>query len=91
MFSGWKQRPYIMAALVHSVDTAYVAFRDGADELVTIWTVYHDMMDHPLTEEWNKIFMNEWVDMHNKGLLAGAGYTQLNVYRRQWAQRTSPS
>ncbi|MCH8276452.1 MAG: hypothetical protein IIA50_02765, partial [Bacteroidetes bacterium] len=31
MFSGWEQRPYVMAALVRSVETAYAAFRDGAD------------------------------------------------------------
>jgi transaldolase len=71
MFDGWEQRPYIMAALVRTVETAHAAFHDGADELVTMWTVYRDMMDHPLTEKWNKIFMDEWVDMHEKGLLEG--------------------
>ena len=69
MFSGWAQRPFIMAALVRSVETAHAAFRDGADELVTMWTVYRDMLEHPLTEQWNKIFMDEWVDMHGNGLL----------------------
>ena len=34
-----------MAALVRSVETAHAAFRDGADELVTMRTVYRDMMD----------------------------------------------
>ena len=43
----------------------------GADELVTMWTVYRDMLAHPLTEQWNKIFMDEWVDMHKNGLLEG--------------------
>ena len=71
MFSGWAQRPRIMAALVRSVETAHAAFRDGTDELVTMWTVYRDMMDHPLTEKWNKIFLDEWVDMHQNGLLEG--------------------
>ena len=71
MFDGWEQRPYIMAALVRTAETAYAAFRDGADELVTMWTVYRDMMDHPLTEKWNQTFMNEWVDMHENGLLEG--------------------
>ena len=71
MFSGWQQRPFVMAALVRTVETAHAAFRDGADELVTMWTVYRDMMEHPLTEKWNKIFMDEWVDMHETGLLAG--------------------
>ncbi len=71
MFDGWEQRPFIMAALVRTVDTAYAAFRDGADELVTMWSVYRDMMDHPLTTQWNKIFMDEWLDMHDNGLLDG--------------------
>ena len=71
MFSGWEQRPFIMAALVRSVEVAYAAFRDGADELVTFWTVYRDMMEHPLTEIWNKTFMDEWLAMHKAGLLEG--------------------
>jgi len=71
MFNGWEQRPFIMAALIRSVESAHAAFRDGADELVTMWTVYRDMMDHPLTEKWNQTFMDEWVDMHENGLLEG--------------------
>jgi transaldolase len=71
MFQGWEQRPFIMAALVRTVETAHAAFRDGCDELVTMWTVYRDMMDHPLTEQWNKTFMDQWVDMHESGLLEG--------------------
>ncbi len=71
MFAGWERRPFIMAALVRTADTAYAAFRDSADELVTMWTVYRDMMDHPLTTQWNKIFMDEWLDMHDNGLLEG--------------------
>ncbi len=75
MFTGWAQRPFIMAALVRSSETAHAAFRDGADELVTMWTVYRDMLEHPLTEQWNKIFMDEWVDMHKNGLLEGVPVT----------------
>ena len=71
MFKGWQQRPYIMAARIRTVETAHAAFRDGCDELVTMWTVYRDMMDHPLTEQWNKTFMDEWADMHENGLLEG--------------------
>jgi len=71
MFSGWEHRPFIMAALVRSVEVAHAAFRDGADELVTMWTVYRDMMDHPLTESWNKTFMDQWVEMHQAGHLEG--------------------
>ncbi len=71
MFGGWQQRPFVMAALIRTVETAHAAFRDGADELVTMWTVYRDMMEHPLTDKWNTIFMDEWVDMHGSGLLEG--------------------
>ena len=76
MFDGWAQRPFIMAALVRTVETAHAAFRDGCDELVTMWTGYRDMMDHPLTEKWNQTFMNEWVDMHEHGLLEGVPVRQ---------------
>ena len=71
MFSGWAHRPFIMAALVRAVETAHAAFRDGADELVTMWTVYRDMLEHPLTDQWNKVFLDSWNDMHEKGLLKG--------------------
>ena len=71
VFGGWEQRPFIMAALVRTVETAYAAFRDGADELVTMWTVYRDMMDHPMTAQWNQIFMDAWQDMDRNGLLEG--------------------
>ena len=30
-----------------------------------------EMMEHPLTEQWNKIFLDEWEDMHKAGLLKG--------------------
>ena len=70
-FRGWEHRPFIMAALVRSVETAHAAFRDGADELVTMWTVYRDMLEHPLTEIWNKTFMDEWLEMHEDGKLSG--------------------
>ena len=71
VFGGWEQRPFIMAALVRTVETAYAAFRDGADELVTMWTVYRDMMEHPMTEQWNQVFMDAWQDMDRNGLLEG--------------------
>ena len=71
MFSGWEERPHIMAALVRSVETAHAAFRDGADELVTMAGVYRDMLNHPLTDHWNSVFMEEWIDMQRSGLLEG--------------------
>lgn len=69
MFSGWHNRPYITAALVRSVDTAYRCLRDGADGIIVFWTVLRDMMTHPLTTDWNKTFMDAWIDMNDSGKL----------------------
>ena len=71
MFKGWEQRPYITAALIRSPETAYAALRDGADGIVIFWTVYKEMMSHPLTDQWNKTFMDEWEEMNESGLLKG--------------------
>ena len=71
MFDGWEKRSFILAALVRTVETAYAAFRNGADELVTMLMVCCDMMDHPMTSQWNKVFMDAWQDMDRKGLLEG--------------------
>ena len=65
-----------------SVDTAYAALRDGADEIVIFWPVFRDMLSHPLTDEWNKTFMDEWRAMGAAGKLAGApvrGYGGVKV------------
>ena len=75
MFRGWEQRPYVAAALIRSAETAYAALHDGADEIIIFWTVFRDMMQHPLTDEWNKTFMNEWVAMHEAGMLKGLPVT----------------
>ncbi len=71
MFSGWENRPYVTAALVRTVETAYAALRDGADGIIIFWPIFEEMMQHPLTETWNTTFMNEWVSMHDAGLLEG--------------------
>ena len=71
MFKGWEQRPYITAALIRSPETAYAALRDGADGIVIFWTVYKEMMSHPLTDQWNKTFLYEWEEMNESGLLKG--------------------
>ena len=71
MFKGWEQRPYITAALIRSPETAYAALRDGADGIVFFWTVYKEMMSHPLTDQWNKTFLDEWEEMNESGLLKG--------------------
>ena len=71
MFAGWENRPYITAALVRSVDTAYAALRDGADGIIIFWPVFQEMLEHPLTDTWNETFMGEWVAMNDAGLLEG--------------------
>ena len=45
--------------------------RDGADGIVIFWTVYKEMMSHPLTDQWNKTFLDEWEEMNESGLLKG--------------------
>ena len=71
MFRGWEQRPYITAALVRSVDTAIAALRDGADGIIIFWNVFAELMEHPLTDQWNDTFMGEWKQMHEAGYLEG--------------------
>ena len=71
MFAGWQNRPYVTAALVRSVDTAYAALRDGADGIIIFWPIFQEMLEHPLTDTWNETFMDEWVAMHDAGLLEG--------------------
>ena len=75
MFSGWEHRPFITAALVRSVDTAYAALRDGADGIIIFWNVFAELMEHPLTDQWNRTFMDEWQQMHNAGYLNGVPVT----------------
>ena len=71
MFKGWSDRPYISAALVRSVETAYAALRDGADGIIIFWNVYEQMLSHPLTDQWNETFLKEWEEMSEAGLLDG--------------------
>ena len=71
MFAGWEQRPYVTAALVRSVEVAHAALRDGADGVIMFWSVFRDMMKHPLTDQWNDTFMTQWKTMHKAGQLEG--------------------
>ena len=71
MFAGWEQRPYVTAALVRSVETAYTALRAGADGIIVFWPIFRDMMEHPLTDTWNQTFAGEWQQMQDAGLLQG--------------------
>jgi transaldolase len=71
MFGDWAQRPYITAALVRSVDTAYRAMRDGADGIIVFWPTYAEMMQSPLTDQWNQTFLDNWNEMYDAGLMQG--------------------
>jgi len=77
-FKTWENRPYITAALIRSVDTAYRALRDGADGIIVFWSVFQDMMTSSLTDEWNTLFLDNWDQMHDAGLLEGIPYKQKN-------------
>ena len=74
MFEKWENRPYITAALIRSVDTAYRALRDGADGIIIFWSVFQDMMVSSLTDEWNSLFLENWDQMYDAGLLEGIPY-----------------
>lgn len=69
MFRGWQNRPFVTAALVRTVETAYETLRDGADGIIIFWPIFRDMMRHPLTDQWNQTFLNEWQKMDGDGKL----------------------
>lgn len=75
MFAGWDQRPYITAALVRSVESAHAALRDGADGIIVFWPIFEEMMKHPLTDQWNQTFLDEWIAMRHAGLTEGVPIT----------------
>ena len=43
----------------------------GADGIIIFWPIFREMMEHPLTQNWNRTFLNEWVAMHEANLLEG--------------------
>ena len=73
-FEGWKNRPYITAALVRSVATAHKAILDGADGIIIFWPVFEEMIKSKLTDEWNKTFLDYWNDIYKSGNLEGLNY-----------------
>ena len=68
-FKNWEDRPKITAALVRSPDVANSAIKDGADGIIIFWPVYEEILKNPLTDKWNKIFMDEWKTMNKHGHL----------------------
>ena len=71
MFAPWRQRPFVTAALVRSVETATAALDAGADGIIVFWPIFRDLLEHPLTATWNDTFAGEWRQMQEAGLLEG--------------------
>ena len=71
MFAPWRQRPFVTAALVRSVETATAALAAGADGIIVFWPIFRDLLEHPLTATWNDTFAGEWRQMQEAGLLDG--------------------
>ena len=69
VFRHWNERPLITAALVRSVEVANRALRDGADGIIVFWPVYEQMLAHPLTDQWNKTFRDQWDTMNQAGFM----------------------
>ncbi len=76
VFDSWANRPYITAALVRSPITAYEAIRDGADGIIVFWPVFRDMLQSPLTDQWNKTFLEKWDAIYDAGNLKDVPYTK---------------
>ena len=70
-FKKWDNGPKITAALVRSVDVAYSAIKNGADGIIIFWAVYKELIENPLTDKWNKLFLDQWNDMFDAGNLKG--------------------
>ena len=73
-FEGWKNRPFITAALVRSVETAHKAIIDGADGIIIFWPIFEEMIKSKMTDEWNKIFLDNWNDIYDSGNLDDIKY-----------------
>ena len=71
MFAPWRQRPFVTAALVRSVETATAALAAGADGIIVFWPIFQAMLEHPLTATWNDTFAAEWRRMEEAGQLQG--------------------
>ena len=73
-FDGWEKRPFITAALVRSVTTAHKAIEDGADGIIIFWPIFEEMIKSKMTDEWNKIFLDNWNDIYDSGNLDDIKY-----------------
>ena len=73
-FDGWENRPFITAALVRSLTTAHKAIKDGADGIIIFWPIFEEMIRSKMTDEWNKIFLDNWNDIYDSGNLDDIKY-----------------
>jgi transaldolase len=73
-FDGWENRPFITAALVRSLTTAHKAIKDGADGIIIFWPIFEEMIKSKMTDEWNKIFLDNWNDIYDSGNLDDIKY-----------------
>ena len=46
-------------------------YLDLTDKPIIVEIDGHSLMDHPMTAQWNKVFMDAWQDMDRNGLLGG--------------------
>jgi len=70
-FRGRPNAPTIIAGIVRSAETAYLALAAGADGIVIFPDVYWKMLEHPGTTEWNRIFRDAWGEIEKANLLEG--------------------
>lgn len=66
-FEGWDQWLNVTAAQLRCVESAF----DGVDGPDTIWRINREVLDTPRSGHWKKVFLDEWIDMHGSGVLAG--------------------
>ncbi len=69
MFSGRDPRPLVTASLVRSAAVAQTALDAGADGVIVFTGVLDEMLQHPLTDQWNKVFADNWKEMEHAGQL----------------------
>ena len=64
----------LFRSLVRSVTTAHKAIKDGADGIIIFWPIFEEMIRSKMTDEWNKIFLDNWNDIYDSGNLDGIKY-----------------
>ena len=70
-YRGRPDTPGIMAGIIRDAAHAHVAYAAGADAVITFPSVYWEMLRHPGTDEWNKIFRDAWTELADRDQLGG--------------------